>query len=99
VSRFTAAQTPVKVVVCLSGGGSRDLSAGMGQLKGLAAVQLTPDATLLSRVKALSTVSGSSWVGVPFVYLPASVSDTTYLGGPYLDPHQLTPAGRSVTVL
>jgi hypothetical protein len=32
-------------------------------------------------------------VGVPFVYLPASTSDTTYVGGPYLDPHQLTPTG------
>jgi hypothetical protein len=65
----------------------------MGQLNGLAAVRLASDASLLSRVKALSTVSGGSWVGVPFVYLPPSISDTTYLGGPYLDPHQLTPAG------
>ena len=54
VSRFTGPQTPGNVAVCLSGGGSRALSAGMGQLKGLAGVQLTPDATLLSRVKALS---------------------------------------------
>ena len=81
VSQFIAAQTPGNVAVCLSGGGSRALSAGMGQLNGLAAVQLTPDVTLLSQVKALSTVSGGSWVGVPFVYLPASISDTTYLGG------------------
>jgi hypothetical protein len=93
VSQFIAAQTPGNVAVCLSGGGSRALSAGMGQLNGLATVQLTPDVTLFSQVKALSTVSGGSWVGVPFVYLPASISDTTYLGGPYLDPHQLTPTG------
>jgi hypothetical protein len=53
VSRFTAAQTPGNVAVCLSGGGSRTLSAGMGQLQGLAGVQLARDATLLSRVKAL----------------------------------------------
>ena len=77
VNRFTAAQTPGNVAVCLSGGGSRALSAGMGQLKGLAAVRLTPDAPLLSRVKALSTVSGGSWVGVPFVYLPASSTPTS----------------------
>jgi hypothetical protein len=93
VSQFIAAQTPGNVAVCLSGGGSRALSAGMGQLNGLAAVQLTPNVTLLSQVKALSTVSGGSWVGVPFVYLPASTSDSTYMGGPYLDPQQLTPTG------
>ena len=81
VSQFIAAQTPGNVAVCLSGGGSRALSAGMGQLNGLAAVQLTPNVTLLSQVKALSTVSGGSWVGVPFVYLPASTSDTpTWVG-------------------
>ena len=93
VSQFMAAQTPGNVAVCLSGGGSRALSAGMGQLNGLAAVQLTPTMTLFSQVKALSTVSGGSWVGVPFVYLPASTSDTTYVGGPYIDPHQLTLTG------
>jgi hypothetical protein len=53
----------------------------MGQLNGLAAVRLASDASLLSRVKALSTVSGGSWVGVPFVYLPPSISDTiTWVG-------------------
>jgi hypothetical protein len=93
VSQFMTAPTPGNVAVCLSGGGSRALSAGMGQLNGLAAVQLAPGVTLFSQVKALSTVSGGSWVGVPFVYLPASTSDTTYLGGPYLAPHQLTPTG------
>jgi hypothetical protein len=93
VSQFIAAQTPGNVAVCLSGGGSRALSAGMGQLTGLAAVQLTPNVTLFSQVKALSTVSGGSWVGVPFVYLPDSTSDTNYVGGPYINPHQLTPTG------
>src|SRR5262249_54014356 len=91
VSQFMTAPTPGNVAVCLSGGGSRALSAGMGQLNGLATVQLTPTTTLFSQVNALLTVSGGSWVGVPFVYLPASTSDTTYLGGPYLDPQQLTP--------
>lgn len=43
-------------------------------------------------MKALSTVSGGSWLGVPFVYLPSSVSDSDFLGGPYVDPSQLTPA-------
>jgi hypothetical protein len=69
------------------------LSAGMGQLTGLETVQLAPNVSLLSQVKALSTVSGGSWLGVPFVYLPASTTDANYLGGPYVDPTQVTPAG------
>jgi hypothetical protein len=93
VSQFIAAQSPGNVAVCLSGGGSRALSAGMGQLNGLSTVQLTPGVSLFSRVRALSTVSGGSWVGVPFVYLPASTSDINYVGGPYIDPKQLTPTG------
>ena len=46
--------TPGNVGVCLSGGGSRALSAGMGQLRGLSYLNL------LGQVKALSTVSGGS---------------------------------------
>jgi hypothetical protein len=91
--QFIAAPKPGNAAVCLSGGGSRALSAGMGQLNALQTLQLTPNATLLSQVKALSTVSGGSWVGVPFVYLPASTTDENYLGGPYIPPNQLTRQG------
>ena len=57
------------VGVALSGGGSRALTAGMGQLRALN--QLTSNGrTLLAQVKALSTVSGGAWLGVPFIYLP-----------------------------
>ena len=80
------------VAVCLSGGGSRAMSAGMGQLNALETVRLPLHGSLLSCVKALSTVSGGSWLGVPFVYLPSSVSDSDFLGGPYVDPSNLTPA-------
>jgi hypothetical protein len=93
VSQFIAAPKPGNAAVCLSGGGSRALSAGMGQLNALQTLQLTPNATLLSQVKALSTVSGGSWVGLPFVYLPASTTDEHYLGGPYIPPNQLTLQG------
>jgi hypothetical protein len=86
VRQFIGARTQGNVAVCLRGGGSRALSVGMGQLKGVKAVQFAPNMTMLSQVKALSTVSGGSWLGVPFVYLPASISDTNYLGGPYADP-------------
>jgi len=92
ISEFVSKVTPGNVAVCLSGGGSRAMSAGMGQLNALEAVQLTSK-SLLSQARALSTVSGGSWLGVPFVYLPASTGDSNFLGGPYVNPSQLTVAG------
>ena len=88
----TAPATPGNVGVSLSGGGSRALTAGMGQIRALD--RLTANGrSLLAQVKALSTVSGGSWLGVPFIYLPpGSPSDTAYLG-PWIDDQStLTPA-------
>jgi hypothetical protein len=52
----------------------------MGQLQALSALTLN-GSSLLSQVKALSTVSGGSWVGVPFEFLPANgPADTAFLG-------------------
>jgi hypothetical protein len=94
VDQFFAAPpaTPGNVGVCLSGGGSRALTAGMGQLQALS--YLTANgATLLSQVKALSTVSGGSWLGVPFEFLRASgPSDAAYLGTFNANQGSLTPA-------
>lgn len=82
VNQFFASppSTPGNVGVCLSGGGSRALTAGMGQLQGLS--YLTANGLpLLSQVKALSTVSGGSWLGVPYEFLHASgPPDAAYLG-------------------
>lgn len=88
--------TPGRVGVCLSGGGSRALSAGMGQLRALK--QLTANGVpLLAQARALSTVSGGSWLGVPFVYLPAAAgSDDAYLGPYVADQSTLTPAQLAV---
>ena len=80
------------VGVSLSGGGSRALTAGIGQLRALK--KLTANGrSLLAQTKALSTVSGGAWLGVPFVYLPpGSPSDDAYLG-PWIDDQSvLTPA-------
>src|SRR5208283_2177720 len=96
VGRFIPGPKPGNVAVCLSGGGSRALSAGMGQLNGLQTLQYASNQSLLSQAKALSTVSGGSWLGVPFAYLPPSVADVNYLGGPYLQPASLTPASLGV---
>lgn len=72
--------TPGNVGVCLSGGGSRALTAGMGQLQALASLTAN-GAPILGQVKALSTVSGGSWLGVPFEFLrPSGPADSAYLG-------------------
>ena len=86
------AETPGNVAVCLSGGGSRALSAGMGALQSLEHVTLPDGASILSRVKALSTVSGGSWLGVPFTFLNAATPDADYLGT-YTDPGNLSVLG------
>jgi len=73
--------TPGNVGICLSGGGSRALTAGMGQLRGLSFLQTSNGQSLLSQAKALSTVSGGSWLGVPYEFLPPSAAnDASYLG-------------------
>jgi len=79
------------VGVSLSGGGSRALAAGMGQLRALRKLTLHGQ-SLLAQVKALSVVSGGAWLGVPYVYLPpGGPSDTSYLGPWIEDQAALTP--------
>ena len=76
------------VGICFSGGGSRAMSAAMGQLQALE--QMTSGSTsLLDQVTAMSTVSGGGWIGIPFTYLPATVSDAEFLGT-YTLPGSLT---------
>jgi hypothetical protein len=87
------AKTPGNVGVCLSGGGSRALSAGMGQLRALAHLQLD-GRSLLSQTKAISTVSGGSWLGVTFEYL-ISTSDAAYLNEYVGDPGRLVPTAAA----
>jgi hypothetical protein len=82
--------TPGNVGVCLSGGGSRALSGGMGELRGLSSLQLNGQ-SLLSQTKALSTVSGGSWLGVTFEFLPSGTSDSEYLNEYVADPGRLVP--------
>lgn len=77
---YAPAYTPGNVGLCLSGGGTRACCAGMGQLRAFAALQAN-GRSLLSQFKAISTVSGGSWLGVPYQYMPASgPSDDDYLG-------------------
>lgn len=88
----TPRSTPGNVGVCLSGGGSRALAAGMGQLSALSYLT-SGNQSLLGQVQAISTASGGSWLGVPFTFLPAkAASDSSYLGAYNANQGALTPA-------
>jgi hypothetical protein len=87
------ARTPGNVGICLSGGGSRALSAGMGQLRALSYLQLGGQ-SLLSQTKAISTVSGGSWLGVTFEFLTSATSDGAFLNDYVPDPGQLVPTAE-----
>jgi hypothetical protein len=73
------------------------MTAGMGQLRALKHLQRNGE-NLLALTKALSTVSGGSWVGQTFSYL-ARASDHAFLNGYVADPGRLVPsvtAGHSL---
>jgi hypothetical protein len=91
VAQFQPASgTPGNVGLCLSGGGTRACCAGMGELRAFAYLQAN-GASLLSQVKALSTVSGGSWLGVPYMFMPpGGPSDAAYLGTYDADQGALT---------
>ncbi|MDA8016527.1 MAG: hypothetical protein MPN21_03680 [Thermoanaerobaculia bacterium] len=82
--------TPGDVAICLSGGGSRALTAGMGQMRALRALT-SADRDLVSLARALSTVSGGSWLGTTWTYLPSSTPDDDYLNRFVADPGRLVP--------
>ncbi len=61
--------------VCLSGGGTRALSAGMGQLRAL------DQLGLLENTQYLSCVSGGAWLGTAFTYYERGAkNDAEFLG-------------------
>ncbi len=90
--------TPGNVGVCLSGGGTRALTAGMGQLRALKYLQANGK-SLLSQVKALSTVSGGSWLGVTYAYLKGDTTDDQFLNKYVADPGGLVPNNGSSTAV
>jgi hypothetical protein len=91
VSQFvTPLATQLELGFCFSGGGSRALAATLGQLQPLELITKN-GVSLLNQARAMSTVSGGSWTGVPFVYL-ANPTDEQFLGT-YTPPAQLSSSG------
>ena len=68
--------------LCFSGGGSRALSAAMGQMRGLRALGL------MSKARYISSVSGGSWASTAYTFLPSVISDDDFLGQ-NLEPDQI----------
>lgn len=63
------------VGVCFSGGGTRALSAAMGQLRALLSLNL------MSNVDYISSVSGGSWAAAAFTYYnQGAANDEEFLG-------------------
>jgi len=72
------------VGVCFSGGGSRALSAAMGQLRGLKYLGLADE------IFFISSVSGGTWASAAYTYLPPQYDDDDFLGLTVPNPGNLT---------
>lgn len=86
-SSHDAVKSKNNVGICISGGGTVSISAGVGYLRALHQLGLTP------KIRYLSGVSGGSWVGVPYTFLPPGKNIETLLGAQLLnnaDPGALT---------
>lgn len=88
---FKPDNAPSNVGVAFSGGSSRAMIAGAGQLRGLKALS-NAKGSLLGQTRAISAVSGGSWLLGAFMYLSESspeTSDDEFLGI-YQDPSTYT---------
>jgi hypothetical protein len=75
------------VGVCFPGGGTRALSAAMGQLRALI------DQNIIQDIDYMSCVSGGSWAATAFAYYnTGATSDSDFLG-PTTDPADITQDG------
>lgn len=84
IQQYSAASG--KVGVCFSGGGSRAMSAALGQMRGLR------QSFLGDIIGAISCVSGGGWFGTLYSFAPSSYSLDTLLG-PVQQPEDLTVDG------
>ncbi len=73
--------------VCFSGGGTRSLSATMGQLRGLNKLGL------IDRIRYISCVSGGSWASTAFTYYNTGSADDDEFLGPVTEPNDITMKG------
>ncbi|MGZ5008377.1 MAG: hypothetical protein ACXWFI_12215 [Methylobacter sp.] len=70
--------------IAISGGGTVSASLIMGYFYAL------QEMNVFDNIRYISGVSGGCWGSAPFCFLPATIDDTTYLGGQKYPPAQLT---------
>lgn len=85
---WNAPSKDTKIGLCLSGGGSRALSAGLGQLIGLKSLSDGKGGTLLDAVDYISSVSGGTWLTSIFTF--SKNQDLDDLLGVYAPPNTLS---------
>ncbi|MFK7799335.1 MAG: hypothetical protein AB8E82_17930 [Aureispira sp.] len=78
-----SASSTGNIGVAFSGGGSRALTAALGEYRGLT------DLGVMNNIRYISAVSGGCWASSLYTYLPTSISDEDFLGQAVLDPSQL----------
>ncbi len=85
-----AAGVKPNVGICLSGGGTRAMSAAMGQLRALI------DIGFMKSIDYMSVVSGGSWAATAFAYYNTGASSDEEFLGPITDPKDITREGLDV---
>ncbi|HBV20882.1 MAG TPA: hypothetical protein DEF07_04075 [Nitrosomonas sp.] len=85
---WNAPNKKTKTGFCLSGGGSRALSAGLGQLIGLNSLSNSSGGTMLDSIDYISSVSGGTWLTSIFSFSTNRNLDD--LLGVYTPPNTLT---------
>jgi hypothetical protein len=75
------------VGVCFPGGGTRAMSAAMGQLRGLLNIGF------MKSVDYISCVSGGSWASTAFAYYNAGATSDEQFLGTITDPADITMSG------
>jgi hypothetical protein len=76
--------------VCFSGGGTRALSAALGQLRGLTSLNL------IGNIRYISCVSGGSWAATPYTYYTSGPANDAELLGPITSPQDINMAGLAI---
>lgn len=79
---FPGDHANVKIGLALSGGGTRAVGWGLGVLRAL------ENMGLMSKFDAISTVSGGTWIGAPYMFQTKYTLDELF--GPKTDPGKLT---------
>jgi hypothetical protein len=73
--------------VCFSGGGTRSMSATMGQLRGLT------ELGLVDRIRYISCVSGGAWASRAYTYYNTGAANDREFLGPVTAPQHITMDG------